>query len=899
LQGLELPTLLPLPLLPDGALDGAAVIVSYEKTSRIFCRSTHATWHPIAAAGFDETLRTLAVGTVGDGSRFVQVTSRGVRLIDASPPYNLHLEVAGLAAANEKATGGKEPGTSKASPLYLADIEGSRVVVAGTDQIRTLQIDGSEIRNVSSRKGEHQISAVSLSTSSSCEEEERERRASDSAASSSQTSSNRGSKGEQRLEESKEKQGQIKRQNLSGRKGNGSQAGGRKGHLEEPAYVVVGYWTSHVVEVLRWSDVEVVTRVQLGGSDLPRSVKLVRLNCVNRLLVGTAEGSLLYYECHGEALEGFHTTAGRRVRVGSAPVSLTVLSGRRSAVKGDTMTGSSSRRETRNVQEESYNEGQPLERCSSSVEVYANSDSDVLLKLDAPAEGAVELAPARVSGGEGWLHVATLEDDTWLVVGEDGEIRTAALDRRVEPRRRSFSLGVTPRLVTFHEPSCCLVVACASEHGAHSLRVFHARSLAQLTEIGLEGGHVPTCLRSLVLPLGKIDGLDTIEGYGDESFETQRAREFVVVASTLTTGEHAQSVVSVFDIEERPAGEDRVEFRLVLLGAYSSGGIICSMSSVSVAPSGMCSGCDDKTFSWSEGLGIVENRSTQAVGKQRGLQGLESVPMLAVGTHKGLQVLSVSVDPTGDAEIAGLEEQALREALGESCVSVSDGGETNEKSPDVNSDGEGFRVLGSKMNGASEGEQAGLLQIRVEAEVKLSGAVTGQHGIGNVVFACLANGPLLVYEALRTATGVQLAARSQAKADAHVTSLFALSMSRVLVGGQRKMRLLERIPEAEAAYQDSQKHAAMRISEAGGLDLTQQANGTEGRHSIPEGGKDLPVLGMQGLDCVSRQPLLGLSRLHWNLGIASTHDQVTDGPLQDLVAVFVDGTTELLPTAFP
>lgn len=853
-------------------------------------------WRPLAAAGFDETLRTLAVGAVDDGSRFVQVTSRGVRLIDASLPYNLRQEVAGLVAANEKATRGKKLGTSEASPLHLADVKGSRVVVAGTDQIRTFQVDRSEIRNVSSRKGEHQISAVSLSTSSSCEEEERERRASDSEASSSQKYPNRGSKGEQRLEESKQKQGQIKRQNSTGRKGNGSQTEGRKGPLEDPAFVVVGYWTSHVVEVLRWSDLGVVTRVHLGGSDLPRSVKLVQLSGVNRLLVGTAEGGLLYYECHGEALEGFHTTAGRRVRVGSAPVSLTVLSGRRSAVNGDTMTGSSSRRETRNVQEESYSEGQPLERCSSSVEVYANSDSDVLLKLDAPAEGPVELAPARVSGGEGWLHVAALEDDRWLVVGEDGEIRTAALDRRVEPRRRSFSLGVTPRLVTFHEPSCCLVVACASEHGAHSLRVFHARSLAQLAEIGLEGGHVPTCLRSLILPLRKIDGLDS---YGDDSSGTRTAREFVVVASTMTTGEHAQSVVSVFDVEQRPAGEDRVEFRLVVLGAYSTGAIICSMSSVSVAPSGMCSGCDDKTFSRSEGLGFVGNRSTQAVGKQRDLQGLESVPMLAVGTHEGLQVLSVNVDPTGDAEVAGLAEQALREALGESCVSESDGGETNENSPDVNSDGDGFRVLGSKMDGASEGEQVGLLRLRVEAEVKLSGAVTGQHGSGNVLFACLANGPLLVYEALQTSTGVQLAARSQAKGGAQLTSVFALSTSRVLVGGQRKMRLLERIPEAEAAFQDSQKHAAVRISEAGGLDLTQQANGTEGRHSIPEGGKDLPVLDMQGLDCVLRQPLLRLSRLHWKLGTASTHDKVTDGPLQDLVAVFEDGTTELLPTAFP
>jgi hypothetical protein len=833
------------------------------------------------------------VGAVDDGSRFVQVTSWGVRLIDASPPYNLRQEVAGLAAANEKATRGKEPGTSEASQLYLADVKGSRVVVAGTDQIRTLQVDGSEIRTVSSRKGEHQISAVSLSTSSCCEEGERERRTSNSEASSSQMSSNRGCERKQRLEESKEKQGQINGQNLTGGKGNGSQGGGRKGPLEDPAYVVIGYWTSHVVEVLRWSDLGVVTRVQLGGSDLPRNVKLVRLGGVNRLLVGTAEGSLLYYECHGEALEGFHTTAGRRVRVGSAPVSLMVLSGRRSSVNGDTMTASSSRRETRNLQAESYSEGQPHERCSPSMEIYANSDCGVLLELHAPAEGGVELAPARVSGGEGWLHVAALEDDTWLVVGEDGEIRTTALDRTVKACRRSFSLGVTPRLLTFHEHSGCLVVACASEHGAHSLRVFHARSLAQLAEIGLEGGHVPTCLRSLVLP---IDGLDTFESYGDESLGTQRAREFVVVASTLTAGEHARSVVSVFDVEQRPAGEGRVEFRLVLLGAHSTGGIICSMSSVFVEPPGMCSGYDEEAFNRSEGSGIIESRSMQANGNHGGLQGLESVPMLAVGTHEGLHVLSVIVDPTGDAEVAGLEEQALREALGESCVSEIDGVETIENLPD----GEGFRVSGSTMNGASEGEQFGLLQIRVEAEVKLSGAVTSQHGNGNVLFACLANGPLLVYEALRTAAGVQLAARAQAEGAAQMTSLFALSASRVLVGGQRKMKLLERIPEAEAAYQDSKKHAAMRISEAGGLDLTQPANGLEGRHSMScrEGGKDLPVLETKGLNCVSRQPLLGLSRLHWKLGMASTHDQVTDGPLQDLVAVFVDGTTELLPTAF-
>lgn len=894
LQGFGVPALLKFALAPDRP----AVVLSYEDSSHVLHLCKDATWRPLSAPAFDETQRTLAVGAVGGGRAFVQVTSAGVRLVAASPPYDLLQEIDASKAANGKATRGQK--------LQLADVRNSRVVVAGTNELRSFELDASGVllREGASRKSEQQISAIGLSVWT---DRMSQRRASHGEASTSRVAVRTGTVpvkargGNDRRPERNGSEGNASERNGSERNGaerSGSQRNGRQ-ESEGPevsAYVVVGYWTSHVVEVLRWSDLEMVTRVQLGGSDMPRSVKLVVSDGMKALFVGTAKGELFCYEGRSEGLEDLHTGPRLRVRVGSRPVSFLELfdepreecaerggtEGSRSSQQISTTAGHGKRNSKNGKRTDDDPENGPN---TGVFGLYAQSDGGVFLRLDSSSLGGRELSPARVIGAEGLHHVAAFGDATWLVVGEDRQIRTASLDRRVKTRRRTFSLGAAPRMVACHVSSGCLAAVCARDQGADSLRILHARTLASLADVSLQRGHVPTCLLSAALPLWRVDR-PHFDSYGASDVKTETG-EFLVLASTVTGVEEAVSVLSVFDVEGRPAGEDRVAFRLFLLGSYATGAVVCSMASF-VVPPAEASATNDEA---SEEPGLP--------------RALESVSMLAVGTHEGLQVLSVAVDRTGAAAVADLEERAVLAALAESNgVNVSLSVELPaepDTSPGRNPAKDREAEESVSIN-EPEGHQVGLLQVTVAAEVKLPAGVTGLQSSGNVLFAALADGSLLVLEALQTSTGVRLVPRSHRRFKAPPATLFAVSPTLVLVHfkGQRRVSLLERDFVTEAAYEEKQKRTAVRMSEVGGLDLLNvTANAdvqmSDGRLQELE---SLPLLEMRDVECTLTKAAVGFCRLPENLGASKIEGSDSDVVLQqDLVAVLADGTVESLQCA--
>jgi len=390
------------------------------------------------------------------------------------------------------------------------------------------------------------------------------------------------------------------------------------GGRAEEILALLGLWTDNVVEVRSYPELTLVRKIA-GLHSQARSLALVS---GVTLVAGTATGSVSAAVMGGDSTARF----GPETAIGRGPVSLSALSGGR---------------------------------------LYACCDRDALVHVSSGRLGLT-----RVHGGWNLQGMTPLPG----VLGGDidasisccwgtgsGDLVVGSIKFSRELRWRTKRLGETPLRVAYHADTRCLAVT--TEHPVtlrHSLRVFHAGSLAEVARMRMQQRHETDCLACLPL---QLTGQVANAGNGVAGFQSDLERKgFLVLAShryavpSPSTNEEGKELpvpsrvcigmLSVLDLH-REAGEGTKEkYSIRLMGSSDLGPLI---------------GSPDPTAAVCLSLASVLHPTQNMPSDQSTDFPVTSArhPLVALGCNDGVHVLRVLVDDAGIGRLLNASDYTL------------------------------------------------------------------------------------------------------------------------------------------------------------------------------------------------------------------------------------------------